>query len=50
VLAPNAPLPAQATALARQLLATRPSAVAPERSPTRYLWALLLARIYEITT
>ena len=47
MLAPNAPLRAQLTALARQPPAPRPNAVAPERSPARYLWALLLARIYE---
>jgi len=55
VLAPNAPQRPQVTALARP--ATPPSPALPpvgdpaqrsERSPARYLWALLLARIYEI--
>jgi hypothetical protein len=60
VLAPNAPLRAQVTALARQLPAPLPEAAplphSPERPPARYpgsgpgraLWALLLARIYEV--
>jgi hypothetical protein len=57
VLAPNAPLRAALTALAPQAVATHPSAPAPRageapfdtphRSPARYLWAMLLARIYE---
>lgn len=51
VLAPNAPLRAQVTAWARppnpQLPAVAP-AQQPQRSPARYLWALLLARIYEL--
>ena len=55
VLAPNAPQRAQVTALAQP---TTPLSPAPlpdgnpaqhaERSPARILWALLLARIYEI--
>ena len=52
VLAPNSPLRAQVTALARQPARRLPDAAhaahAPARSPARYLWALLLARIYEI--
>jgi hypothetical protein len=52
VLAPNAPLRAQVTALARQAPAPLPEAApaprAPERSPAHYLWAVLLARIYEL--
>jgi hypothetical protein len=52
VLAPNAPLRAPVTALARQLPAPPPEAApaphAPKGSLARYLWALLLARIYEI--
>ena len=54
VLAPNSPQRAQVTALARQpiLPAPAPNAAtshAPAlRSPVRYLWAVLLARIYEI--
>jgi hypothetical protein len=52
VLAPNAPLRAQVTALAPQPPAPLPEAAhaphAPARSPARYLWAALLARIYEI--
>ena len=52
VLAPNAPLRAQVTALAPQRPAPLPNAApaphAPTRSPARYLWALLLARIYEV--
>ena len=51
VLAPNSPLRAQVTAWARPpqpAAAGCPSRAAPERSPARYLWALLLARIYEI--
>ena len=51
VLAPNAPLRAQVTALARQPPATLPDPAhaphAPARSPAHYLWAALLARIYE---
>ena len=45
VLAPNSPLRAQVTALARQPTAPArrcPSRAAPARSPARYLWALLL--------
>jgi len=58
VLAPNAPLRAAVTALALQAVATEPSAPVkpsgddptetPHRSPARYLWAMLLARIYEV--
>jgi hypothetical protein len=33
---------------AQPAAAGRPSRAPPERSPTRYVWALLLARIYEI--
>ena len=51
MLAPNAPLRARVTAWARppnpQLPAVAP-AQQPQRSPARYLWALLLARIYEV--
>jgi hypothetical protein len=58
VLAPNAPLRAAVTALATDGVATQPSAPAqsaddqptetPLRSPARYLWAMLLARLYEV--
>jgi hypothetical protein len=52
VLAPNAPLRAQVIALARQPPASLPEAAppphAPVPSPARYVWALLLARIYEV--
>jgi hypothetical protein len=52
VLAPDAPLRPQVTALARQPPAPSPEAASaphvPVRSPARYLWAALLARIYEI--
>jgi len=59
VLAPNSAYRSQVTALARaaapptpQQLTTRASPAdplqRPERSPARFLWALLLARIYEI--
>jgi hypothetical protein len=57
VLAPNAPLRAAVTALAPEAIAAQPLAPAetsgeeptetPHRSPARYLWAMLLARIYE---
>ena len=51
VLAPHSPLRAQVTAWARPPSPPLPAAHPaqhPERSPARYLWALLLARIYEI--
>ncbi len=56
VLAPNAPLRAAVTALARAPAApqSHPAATEPvggeghRRSPARYLWARLLARIYEV--
>jgi len=58
VLAPNAPLRAAVTALASegpavQLLpsaepSAEESAATLHRSPARYLWAMLLARIYEV--
>jgi hypothetical protein len=52
VLAPNSPQRAQVSALARQSAPSMPNAAdaspAPARSPARYLWAVLLARIYEI--
>ena len=57
VLAPNAPLRAAVTSLAPEALATQPAAPVqaagdepfekPHRSPARYLWAMLLARLYE---
>ncbi len=55
VLAPNAPLRAAVTALARDTAATpdQPAVAEPvggeqhRRSPARYLWAMLIARIYE---
>jgi hypothetical protein len=58
VLAPNAPLRAAVTALAPEAIAAQPSSpvetsgeepttTTPLRSPARYLWAMLLARIYE---
>jgi hypothetical protein len=52
VLAPNAPQRAQVSALARQPAPPLPkladASPAPARSPARYLWAVLLARILEI--
>ena len=58
VLAPNAPLRAAVTALASEGTAaqlspcaqrsTEESAAPLYRSPARYLWAMLLARIYEV--
>lgn len=57
VLAPNAPLRTAVTALAPAAVAAQPAppvgtsgeepAEALRRSPARYLWAMLLARIYE---
>jgi len=56
VLAPNAPLRPAVTALAPAAIAVQPSPMqpsneasvkVPQRSPARYLWAMLLARIYE---
>jgi hypothetical protein len=56
-LAPNAPLRAAVTALAPEAVAAQPSPMqpsgeapdeAPHRSPPRYLWVMLLARIYEV--
>ena len=57
MLAPNAPLRAAVTALAPEAAAAQPSpplessgeepAETPYRSPARYLWAMLLVRIYE---
>jgi hypothetical protein len=57
VLAPNAPLRAAVTALAPQAIAAQrlppvetsgeEPTETPHRSPARYLWATLLARIYE---
>jgi len=57
VLAPNAPLRAAVTARAPEAIAAQPSppvatsgeepTKTPLRSPARYLWAMLLARIYE---
>jgi hypothetical protein len=41
----TAPPRVQVTPLAHQPPALIPNAVAPERSPTRSLWALFLARI-----
>jgi hypothetical protein len=51
VLAPNSPLRPQVTALARPATPPLPAgdpAQHPERSPARYLWAALLARLFEI--
>jgi len=56
VLAPNAPLRAAVTALARAPAAppAQPAVAELEggeghrRSPARYLWAMLIARIYEV--
>ncbi len=56
VLAPNSPLRAALTALARAPPATPQQPVVAEpvgdqrlgRSPARYLWAMLIARIYEL--
>ena len=51
VLAPNSPLRPQVTAWARPPSPPLPAADPaphPKRSPARYVWALLLARIYQI--
>jgi hypothetical protein len=55
VLAPNSPQRAQVTALARPATTPSPAPMSAgdpaqhaERSPARILWALLLARLYEI--
>ena len=58
MLAPNAPLRSAVTALAAETIAAKQSPLAegcgeqsaetPHRSPARYLWARLLARIYEV--
>ncbi len=54
VLAPNAPLRAAVTALARTPAPEPPAVSEPvggeghHRSPARYLWAMLIARIYEV--
>ena len=56
VLAPNAPLRAAVTALARAPAATpeQPAVAEPvggeehRRSSARYLWAMLIAQIYEV--
>jgi hypothetical protein len=52
VLAPNSPQRPLVTALARQPAAPLPKAAdaapAPARSPARTLWAVLLARIFEV--
>ncbi len=54
VLAPNSPLRAAVTALARAPAPEQPADAAPVggeehyRSPARYLWAMLIARIYEV--
>ena len=52
-MAPNSPQRAQVSALAPQsILPPQPAPSAadasPARSPARYLWAVLLARIFEI--
>jgi hypothetical protein len=54
VLAPNAPLRAALTALAPETVIAQPMESSgeeptetPLRAPARYLWAMLLARIYE---
>jgi hypothetical protein len=54
VLAPNAPLRAALTALAPEAVIAQPMESSgeeptetPLRAPARYLWAMLLARIYE---
>ena len=49
MLAPNSPLRAQVVALARQPPPPQATASpALPRAPARYLWAVLLARIFEI--
>jgi hypothetical protein len=54
VLAPNSPLRAAVTALARAVTTAPPAANAPpaaepaHRRAARYAWALLLARLYEV--
>jgi hypothetical protein len=57
VLAPNAPLRAAVTAMAPEARAVQPPPVqtsgdapdeTPHRAAARYLWAMLLARIYEV--
>jgi hypothetical protein len=57
VLAPNAPLRAAATAFGRELAdatgeptavgSPRPAPAPNARSPARYLWVMLLARLFE---
>ena len=54
VLAPNSPLRAEVTALAARMqpldnaVPTQPDSAPPKRSPAHYLWAVLIARIYEV--
>ena len=57
VLAPNSPLRAQVTALAQETAKDTPSTTEADetdgldhlaRSPARYLWATLIARLFEI--
>ena len=53
MLAPNSPLRSAATACGREAAADAPQTVTPAsdptgfRSPVRYLWALLIARLFE---
>ena len=49
VLAPNAPLRAAAIAFGRETEASSPprAPASNARSPARYLWAMLLARLFE---
>jgi len=58
VLAPNSPLRAAAVAMAApalqapaqtgQTVQTQPDSAPPKRAPAHYLWAVLIARIYEV--
>jgi hypothetical protein len=48
VLAPNSPQRAQVSALARQPAPPRPKVADAPHVPARMVWALLLARIFEI--
>jgi hypothetical protein len=47
VLAPNAQQPPLVTALAREPAPPLPNAAYASHAPARYLWAVLLARIFE---
>jgi len=48
VLAPNSPLRAAVTALPSNAAPSSPELAAPPKRPAHYLWAVLIARIYEV--